>query len=544
MPSDTPSAPSPSCPGCERALDPADRFCRWCGRALTEQVEYAIELHRAINEAVPLGVFILDRALRIRYWNRTLEELSGLQRRHALGKTLGAVLPQLQECAHRVAGVFEAARPFRVEKVVTDRRSEAQVTEAYWFGPLVLADGSAAVVGVVEDVTHRLRLDTQLLRSERLTAIGELAAGVAHNFNNILAAIGGDAQLLKMTAEEEHLPHVAETAQQIADQTMRGGRIAHDLLSFARGAAPQIQRLDPRAVVDDAVRLIQNHPAARLSRIEVAIDRELPQIEADPHLLQQVLFNLMLNALQAMPAGGTLTVAVALRGDEANPHRGMLDLKLHDTGHGIPREHLRRVFDPFFSRRVDGGAGTGMGLPVSLALVKSIGGDIQIASAERIGTTVTVSLPIVERRSAPRNTRRGPGARVLVIEADENLCRTLTALFQRRGFEASGRHSLHSVEELDTPGREVPDLLVLEWEPERAGTAPILHRIRQLFPELPAIVLAGSTEGEWLLEALQAGAQFVFTKPPNFAQLLAAAESLIHRARSSAVHEDALPAER
>jgi PAS domain S-box-containing protein len=518
-----------------------DRYCRSCGSPLHGPVEYAVELHRAINEAVPLGVFILDGSLRVRYWNRALEELSGLQRRHALGKRLNAVLPQLQECAHRIQGVFASARPFRVEKVVMDRRSEAPVTEAYWFGPLVLTDGSAAVVGVVEDVTHRLRLDTQLLRSERLTAIGELAAGVAHNFNNILAAIGGDAQLLKMAAEEELLPpHVAATAQQITDQTMRGGRIAHDLLSFARGAAPQIQPLDPRVLIEDAVRLMLNHPAARLSRIEVAIDRELPQVEGDAHLLQQVLFNLMLNALQAMPGGGTLTVAASLRGDEADPRRGMLDLKLHDTGHGIPREHLRRVFDPFFSRRVDGGSGTGMGLPVSLALVKSIGGDIQIASAERIGTTVTISLPIVERRSAPRRQRRQSGARVVVVEADASLCRTLTALFLRRGFEATGCPARAAVlEELERPGPEGrPELLVLEWDPDAPGGAAFLQEIQSVLPGIPVIALAGASGAEVLVEALEAGARFVFSKPPNFTQLLAAAEALVQQARSRTPEAD------
>jgi CheY-like chemotaxis protein len=244
----------------------------------------------------------------------------------------------------------------------------------------------------------------------------------------------------------------------------------------------------------------------------------------------------MLNAFQAMPNGGTLTVAVGLRGDEADPHRGMLDLKLHDTGHGISKEDLRRVFDPFFSRRADGVSGTGMGLPVSLAMIKSIGGDIQIASAERLGATVTVSLPIVERRTAPRTTRREPGARVLVVESDENLCRTLTALFQRRGFTVTGQCSMSAaLEALEAGGpEEAPELLLLEWQPKPADSAPFLGQARELVPLLSTIALAGTTGAQSLLEPLEAGAQFVFAKPPNFAQLLATAEALIHRAHSRA----------
>lgn len=288
--------------------------------------------------------------------------------------------------------------------------------------------------------------------------------------------------------------------------------------------------------MEDAVRLVLNHPSARLSRVDLALDGELPEVEGDAHLLHQVFFNLMLNAFQAMPNGGTLTIAGGLRGDEADPRRGMLDLKLHDTGHGIPKEDLRRVFDPFFSRRADGGSGTGMGLPVSLAMIKSIGGDIQIASAERLGTTVTVSLPMVERRTAPRTARREPGARVLVVESDENLCRTLTALFQRRGFTVTGRQHLgEALEALENTGaEEAPELLLLEWQPEPASSAPFLQRVRAAVPEISTIVLAGSTGAEALLEPLEAGAQFVFSKPPNFQQLLATAEALIHQVHSRA----------
>ena len=214
--------------------------------------------------------------------------------------------------------------------------------------------GQNDILAMMEDITQKMRVDKQLIRSERLAAIGELAAGVAHNFNNILAAIGGDAQLLKLAAEDEHLPqHVIEAAEQIYDETMRGGRIAHDLLSFARGAEPQIQRLDVRSLIEDAVRLIKNHPSARSVTIDVEIAGDLAQIEADPNQLHQVFFNMILNALQAMPRGGVLTIGAGVRTDDHEPTGGMMDVKFHDTGVGIPREHLKRVFDPFYSRRAN-----------------------------------------------------------------------------------------------------------------------------------------------------------------------------------------------
>jgi signal transduction histidine kinase/ActR/RegA family two-component response regulator len=520
------SAPEPTtCPGCADPVDPSDRYCRSCGKGLGELARLGTELHRNINEGLPVGLILLDARLRIRYWNRTMEAHTSTRRRELLGSALFEALPQLKPYSHRIASVIDTAIPLRLEQV--SRGSETgHITEAYWFGPMTLADGTAGILAVMDDVSRRIRVDTQLIRSERLAAIGELAAGVAHNFNNILAAIGGDAQLLKMAAEEERLPeHVREAAQQICEETMRGGRIAHDLLSFARGAAPQMQTLDARSVAEDAVRLIRNHPAVRGSTIEIAIDRPLPEIEADPHLLHQVIFNVMLNALQAMPNGGILTISASLRGHDHDPTQGILDLKFHDTGVGIAREHVRRIFDPFYSKRVGGTAGTGLGLPVSLAMIRSIGGDIRVASAEGIGTTVTLSLPIVERRNETRLGTRSTRGRALVVEADENLGRTLAAVLRRRGFEVTNWGEIASgLTELDSSEGSFR-LIVLDWSPCPPSTCPIV-RVRAAAPHVPVMALTNVCDPHRLVDAVERGASFVFNKPPNFAELLSAAEQL------------------
>ncbi|MGV3719580.1 MAG: ATP-binding protein [Actinomycetota bacterium] len=491
------------------------------------------ELRGAIIEAVPVGLILLDASLRIRYWNRAIEAYSGRHRRDALGDSVTHVLPQPLPQAHRISAVVETAAAFRLDQIARGTR-DGEITEAYWFGPIMLEDNASGVLVVVDDVTHRIHVDTQLIRSERLAAIGELAAGVAHNFNNILAAIGGDAQLLKMVAEEERLPeHVIEAAQQICNETMRGGRIAHDLLSFARGAAPHIQRLEVRAVVDDAVRLIRNHPAARQVSIEVVIDRELPEVEADPHLLHQVFFNLMLNGLQAMPNGGTFTVSASLRGHEQDPQQGVLDLKFHDTGVGIAKERLRRIFDPFYSKRVGGGSGTGLGLSVSLAMVRSIGGDIRVASVEGIGTTVTLCLPIVERRLDLRSTYRRGRGRALVLESDESLGRTLAALLRRRGFETTVHTEFEPLfDDLAASGPEQPyQLVLMEWSPAPDDSARLPQRVSTVAPDAGVIILTDATEPRELAVALDQGADFVFSKPPNFTELLAVSEHLV-RAKS------------
>ena len=485
-----------------------------------------------------MGIFSIDLSSRVRYWNAGMETHTGLKRRDVLGRLLFDSLPYLHPFTHGIMRVFDTALPVRLDQVTHDSGHGTQLTESFWFGPMLLEDGSAALLGVMEDITQKVRVDNQLIRSERLAAIGELAAGVAHNFNNILAAIGGDAQLLKMAAEDEKLPaHVVEAAQQICDETMRGGRIAHDLLSFARGAEPHIQRLDIRELLNDVARLIKNHPSARSVSIDLGIDPELPHVEADPNLLHQVFFNLMLNALQAMPNGGILTISAGMRGHEQDPTAGLLDLKFHDTGVGIPREHVRRVFDPFYSRRAGGSVGSGLGLPVSLAMVKSIGGDIQIASAEGIGTTVTVSLPIVERRTARRGgLRREKKGRALIVDDDANVCRTLTTLLSRRGFEvvtASGGEE--AIEEIEAAaGDRALDVVLMELLLPKASGEATARRIRELDPNVPIIILTGVTEPQRLRQALENGAQVAFGKPPNFTELLAVVERLAQAAQDAA----------
>ena len=222
-------------------------------------------------------------------------------------------------------------------------------------------------------------------------------------------------------------------------------------------------------------------------------------------------------------------MSAAVRVHEKEADAGVLDVKFHDTGVGIPREHLRRIFDPFFSRRADGGMGSGLGLPVSLSMVKSIGGDVQIASAEGIGTTVTVSLPILERRAGGRCALRRTGGRALVVDDDPDVRRTLTTLLTRRGFEvvtaADGEEAATRFEE--APPDRPFDLVLTELVLPKVDGPATTRRIRALSPHVPVVVLTGVTDPRRMGEALESGAQFGFSKPPDFRELIAVVEQLM-----------------
>ena len=262
---------------------------------------------------------------------------------------------------------------------------------------LVFILGSATETGVrflcVREVTEEHRLQARLARSERLAAVGELAAGVAHNFNNILAGISAEAQLLRLRAQEEQPEsQTAEAAETIYRESMRGGRMARDLLRFAKGQDARVTEVDAVRVVGEAIRLARVAPGAVKVEFRQEYPDDLPFVLSDAGLLHQVALNIVLNAIHAMPNGGFLKVSGRVQQDGGRSSH--VEIAFEDSGVGIQPEHTERIFEPFFSRRADGTQGAGLGLSISRATLRGMGGDITLQSQVGRGTIMTVILPI------------------------------------------------------------------------------------------------------------------------------------------------------
>jgi PAS domain S-box-containing protein len=483
-----------------------------------EEIALLRDYNQSILDNLNAGVFVIDAEGQVQFWNRTLEQLLEIPRASILHRNLFEQVAHLTVHAEKVRRIARTRQPYVVERLARQSESRGEVTESYRFQPLLRDDRLAGILGVVEDMTLRVKLDTQLIRSERLAAVGELAAGVAHNFNNILAAIGGDAQLLRLSAEEQHLPQaIIDSAEMIFTETMRGGRIAHDLLSFARGQEPQLQSLDVRTAVADTVRLISNYPAAKNVSIEAAVGDHLPRVEADAHQLHQVFFNMILNAVQAMPNGGKLTIGARVRPREEDAEQAHLEVRFGDTGCGIGQDQLKRIFDPFYSLRPNGGTGTGLGLTVSLSMVRAMGGDIQISSTVGIGTTVTVLLPIVERRTEERLEAARHG-KILVVDDEPNVRRTLCSFLSRRGYQVhTANDGEEAVKRVDDALRTQPyDVILMDLMLPNIDGAEAISMIAARDPAVRIIVVTGVTTPERVHEALERGARFSFTKPLHF----------------------------
>jgi PAS domain S-box-containing protein len=238
---------------------------------------------------------------------------------------------------------------------------------------------------------EHIKLEAQLNRSSRLASMGELAAGIAHEINNPLGIILGFAQDILEEITGDH--PLYESIKIIEQETARCGGVVKDLLDFARLKPPQITPVDLSELVRDSIRLLA--PKIKKNKIAVkkAVEKGLPQIKADPQLMEQALLNVLLNAIQAMPYGGELSLKVGrIENSSPGKRHPRVRISIRDTGQGILPEHLDHIFDPFFTTK--GSRGTGLGLPVCQRILEDHGGKIEVESKEDVGTTCHIYLPI------------------------------------------------------------------------------------------------------------------------------------------------------
>jgi two-component system, NtrC family, sensor kinase len=338
-----------------------------------------------IVESLNVGVLAVDLGGIVESWNTRMEQLFSVSRQDAVGHQLRALLPE--ELASEIAA----------------RRDEEQITGIYKqrlhhqgrlltlnvsITPLVSKSGER--IGrllLFDDVTQRERMEEQMSQTEKLTSLGLLAAGVAHEVNTPLAVISNYIQMLaKQMPEGDPRQGIIE---KIVKQTFRASEIVNNLLNFSRTSATELADIDVNRVVEETLSLVA-HPL-KTSQIQVVkqLGNTLPAVRGSANKLQQVFLNLFLNARDAMPSGGMLEVRTAA-------HNGSVEVEVADTGAGIPREHIHRIFDPFFTTKASG-RGTGLGLSVSYGIIKEHAGKIDVRSTPGKGTSFHVEFPAVRK---------------------------------------------------------------------------------------------------------------------------------------------------
>jgi two-component system NtrC family sensor kinase len=363
------------------------------------------EFNENILESLDDGLVVFDVDERIVRWNHALEQFYGVVRADAIGRTLGEIFDRPFVDALRAARQEHpgGATLYRVPLTARKRPSPGpgdslrlliNATAIPLHTPTANGEVVAGMILLVEDVTERARLEEQLQISDKMASIGLLAAGVAHEVNTPLTGISSFTQMLLESAE----PGDPKTRllEKIERQTFRAAKIVNGLLNLSRpgGEGEERIQIDLNAVIGDVFSLLEHQ--FEVARIKVRRDLAESQVAVlgIEHQLQQVFLNLFLNARDAMPRGGWLSVATRIEGDRAIA-------EIADTGSGIPAEQLARIYDPFFTTKAIG-RGTGLGLSITYGIIHEHDGTIRCDSAVGQGTRFTILLPLAEEDTARR----------------------------------------------------------------------------------------------------------------------------------------------
>ena len=395
----------------------------------------------------------------------------------------------------------ESVTAYEIEIIAKDgRRIPVEINTKH-----VFQDGvPVAVQGIARDVTARKELEAQLRQSQKMEAIGQLAGGVAHDFNNLLTAINGYSGLaLQRIDENNPLKGYLEEIKKAGD---RAANLTRQLLAFGRKQILQPLPINLNDVVTDMNKMLQRLIGEDVV-LRAKLDSGLKKIKADPGQIEQVLVNLVVNARDAMPHGGNLTIetaSVELDEEYASKHVDVLAgayvvLAVSDTGMGMSEETQARIFDPFFTTKAKG-KGTGLGLSTVYGIVKQSGGNILVYSEEGHGTTFKVYLPQLEvsthkTEETPKETQIPRGTESILLLEDEDVVRSLT----RKILEAAGYKVFEAARgdealQLCADKNRVIDLLLTDVVMPETSGKEVADRVIGLRPGLKVLFMSGYTD--------------------------------------------------
>ena len=476
-----------------------------------EQLRVAEERLRLALAASHVGVWDTNLETGVAYWSETCELMHGLS-----PGTFGGNFNAFVACIHpddreQAAGIVRRAieehaeTEFEYRTLLPDGTVRRISSTAHFF----YDEAGKAIrgAGVTSDVTERRSLEHQLRQSQKMEAVGQLAGGVAHDFNNLLTAILGYADLLE--PELEGQPGGLEDLEQIRKSAMRAAHLTRQLLAFSRRQILQSTVIDLNSLIADLGNLLRRLIPENV-RIDLVLPPRIHRIKADPGQIEQVVMNLAINARDAMPSGGTLTIETANREVNADFFRNLgvtgkvdsrhfVTLTIRETGTGMDNDTKRRIFEPFFTTKHKG-KGTGLGLATVYGIVKQSDGFICLESEPNCGATFTVYLPKTTEATAhdvpaPQERRMATGTETILLVEDEEAVRLLTlALLERHGY-----HTLTAVDAEDAirlaeaEGGPIHLLLADVILPGQDG--PALYRILKASrPALKSLFMSGYTD--------------------------------------------------
>ena len=512
----------------ERSL----RYARERGEA-----EERIRKQAALLDKARDAIIAYDMDGRVIYWNKSAERLTGWSKEEMLGEKARERLYERNQ-EGKLSDCWEtlmASGEWKGELYQEAKDGDEIVVESRW--TLVReTDGTPESVLVINtDITERKRLESQFLRSQRMESIGRLVSGIAHDLGNLLVPISLGVKVLQQRFGDDE--KASRTLSVIQNSAERGSDMVDQVLAFARGVEGERVALQLDTIIED-VQNITDETFPEEIDVQVEVDDDLQQIVGDATQIQQVLMNLCVNARDAMPDGGTLTIQAENVTLDERDARMNIDAEsgtyvcatVSDTGVGMPEEVIDKIFEPFFSTKPEG-EGTGLGLSTAYSIVKGHDGFIDVRSEEGAGTTFRIFWPVSQAEeetvdeSASTELQDGRGARVLVIDDEENILDTAKDALEQVGYRVETARSGDAVLQRLQTHLDVDAVITDIVMPHTDGLT-VIERLRAERPEIPIIAASGLAD-ERTDDALEAGAEEFISKPFTVEKLQSALQRVL-----------------
>ncbi|MEF8865522.1 MAG: PAS domain S-box protein [Salinibacter sp.] len=467
---------------------------------------------------------------RIVYWNKSAERLTGWSRNEVVGAQAHDCLyaPNEEDKLRQCHQTMMEKGEWTGELHMRTKDDEERIVESRWSLVRDSTGEPKHVLVINTDITERKRLESQFLRSQRMESLGRLVGGIAHDLGNLLVPITLGVKVLKRRVGDTD-DKVDQTLSMIQKSAERGSDMVEQVLAFARGVEGERVALQPELIVEE-VEEMTNETFPEDIEVRTRTDTDLRPVVGDATQIQQVLMNLCVNARDAMPDGGTLTVEArnvdfsereARRNIEAEPG-DYVCIEVRDTGTGMPDDVADKIFEPFYTTKEEG-EGTGLGLSTAYSIIQSHDGFMDVESEEGKGTTFWIYLPAADEdatveassttNGAPEHERSsfdGDGTRVLVVDDEEFVLESAQQALEAVGYQV--QTALDAAAALRVVETQAIDLVITDLRmPEMSGL-DLIRRLRDRHPDLPIVAASGVADGR-TEEALDAGAQTFLAKP-------------------------------